>query len=393
MQNADKDFMMQAMRKEEQSIGRALLVGCILGLVGLIGFAASMPHFGLRLLFIGLLLAVATFVSGSFIGTLFGMPRRNNAEDSTNAYTLNNSLVEIADWLTKIIVGLGLVNLKQLPAELMSIGEFVSHSIGGKGLGVNVFVNSIVVYFGVLGIYIGYNYMRLVLSQKYKKADDAMQSIINKLNSTNIELVSVKEVAVQKELETKELKNIVQEKEEQTKTLVNVINEPTFTVDHLQSIAESSGIFKSAVNPGLNVKVITDKMIAKATEKTRLGLAIHSNDPQKGQWGGKPANNYRQLTAKVDPKLIPGLFRINLKVESTDPDNNPLQDDEIVLFALHDTFGDPPVRLVKVSNGSAELSLISYGSFTVGAITDKGNTELELDLAELPGVSPYFMEH
>lgn len=385
--------MIQAMRKEERSIGKVLLVGSILGLVGLIGFAASMPHFGLRLLFIGLLLSVATFVSGSFIGTLFGMPRRNNAEDSTNAYTLNNSLVEIADWLTKIIVGLGLVNLKQLPGELMSIGEFVSHSIGGKGLGVNVFVNSIVVYFGVLGIYIGYNYMRLVLSQKYKKADDAMQEIINKLNSTKNELDSTKEVMVQKELETKELKNIVQEKEEQTKTLVNVINEPTLTVDHLQSIAESSGIFKSAVNPGLNAKVVTDKMISNAVEKTRLGLATNSNDPQKGQWGGKSANKNRQLTATVDPKLVPGLFRINLKVESTDPDNNPLQDDEIVLFVLHDTFGDPPVRLVKVSNGSAELSLISYGSFTVGAITDKGSTELELDLAELPGVSEYFINH
>ena len=393
MQNADNDFMMQAMRKEERSIGSALLVGCILGLVGLIGFAASVPLFGSRLLFIGLLLAVATFVSGSFIGTLFGMPRRNNAEDSTNAYTLNNSLVEIADWLTKIIVGLGLVNLKQLPAELMSIGEFVNRSIGGKGLGVNVFVNSIVVYFGVLGIYIGYNYMRLVLSQKYKKADDAMQEIIKILNSTINELDSTKEVVVQKELETKDLKIENQIKDEQKKILVNAFNEATLTPDNIHPLTENTGIFKSAVNPAQNTRDYIDKMLATAKARTLQGKTIHKDDPQKRQWGEKSTNNYRQLTATVDPKLIPGLFRINLKVESTDPDNNPLQDEEIVLFALHDTFGDPPIRLVKVINGRAELSLISYGSFTVGAITDKGNTELELDLADLPGVSEYFINH
>jgi len=393
MQSEEKDYMKRATQQEERSIGIALLVASLIGLVGLIGYAASVPHFGSRLFFIGLLLAVATFVSGSFVGILFGMPKRNNAEDSTNAYTLNNSLVEISDWLTKIIVGLGLVNLKQLPGQLMSIGEFVNLSIGGKGQGINVFVNSIVVYFGVLGIYIGYNYMRLVLSQKYKRADDAMQEILNKLNNTKNELNIAKEVVVQKELETKELKNIVQEKDEQTKTLVNVINEPVLTLDNLHSFTENNEIFKSAVNPSQNAKDFTGKMLSTAKTRTLQGKAIHKDDPQKGQWGEKSVYNYRQLTATVDPKLIQGMFRINLKVESTDPDTNPLPDDEIVLFALHDSFGDPPVRLAKASNGVAELSLISYGSFTVGAITDKGKTELEYNLEDVPGVSEYFKTH
>ena len=58
--------------------------------------------------------------------------------------------------------------------------------------------------------------MRLVLSQKYKKADDAMQEIIKILNSTINELDSTKEVVVQKELETKDLKIENQIKDERS---------------------------------------------------------------------------------------------------------------------------------------------------------------------------------
>ena len=71
--------------------------------------------------------------------------------------------------------------------------------------------------------------------------------------------------------------------------------------------------------------------------------------------------------------------------------NMPLKDGDLVIFALHPTFGDPPARIVTVEDGEAELTLLSYGSFTVGAIADDG-TELELDLAELPGVSQTFKD-
>lgn len=84
------------------------------------------------------------------------------------------------------------------------------------------------------------------------------------------------------------------------------------------------------------------------------------------------------------------LFKINLKVISSNIDQNPINDKEVVLFALHPTFGDPPFRIIETENGTAELNLYSYDSFTVGVFTDNGNTELELDLTALPGVSNYF---
>ena len=61
-------------------------------------------------------------------------------------------------------------------------------------------------------------------------------------------------------------------------------------------------------------------------------------------------------------------------------------------FHLHPTFADPnPV--VDVINGKAELNLVSYGSFTVGAETDDKTRKFKLDLAkDVPGMSEEFKQ-
>ena len=58
-----------------------------------------------------------------------------------------------------------------------------------------------------------------------------------------------------------------------------------------------------------------------------------------------------------------------------------------VIFHLHPTF-HLPVREVDIIDGKAKLTLISYGSFTVGAECE--GSKMELDLAELEGVSEEF---
>lgn len=64
-----------------------------------------------------------------------------------------------------------------------------------------------------------------------------------------------------------------------------------------------------------------------------------------------------------------------------------------LLFALHNTFGNMPFKLVQVNNQLAALNFYCYGSFTVGVFADNGATELELDLAALPDVPSYFKTH
>lgn len=110
-------------------------------------------------------------------------------------------------------------------------------------------------------------------------------------------------------------------------------------------------------------------------------------DPQKNQWGKLSERNYRRLTGSVEE--MPGnngVYKIKLQIVSTNP-MYPLAG--TVWFHLHPTFADPDQE-VKVENGKAELFLLSWGSFTVGAATDNGTTKLELDLSQLPGVSNEF---
>lgn len=97
-------------------------------------------------------------------------------------------------------------------------------------------------------------------------------------------------------------------------------------------------------------------------------------DPQKGRWGGTPRHAPYELTARVS--LTPsGYFGVNLVVRRTDGnwDFGP------TTFHLHPTFGEAQ-RVVYPRGGKAELSLVCYGSFTVGAEVD--GRKLELDLAE-----------
>jgi hypothetical protein len=276
-----------------------------------------------------------------------------------------------------------LVNLKEIPVYLMSIGDFVSSSSGLKGVSIEIFTVTLVIYFGILGLYSGYNYMRLVLSEKYKKADD---------NMLKKELETAKEEVVQKNKEADLLKEHVIQKDEQTKALLNLVNQPDFPIENLKSTLVDFDYKESDNGEIGSANAMIDNMIATAKIKLENGHQTHKDDPQKGQWNGKATNNNRQLTATIS-EISNWLFKIQTKVCSTDPDKYPLKDGEIVLFALHDTYGDPPFRIVKAEDGCASLELISYGSFTIGAYADMGKTELELDLAELPGVSDYFKTH
>jgi hypothetical protein len=110
-------------------------------------------------------------------------------------------------------------------------------------------------------------------------------------------------------------------------------------------------------------------------------------DPQKNQWGKLSERNYRRLTGSVEQ--MPGnagIYKVKLQVISTNP-MYPLTGS--VGFHLHPTFADPD-QDVKVMDGKAELFLLSWGSFTVGAEADNGTTRLEFDLATIPGVPEEF---
>jgi len=126
--------------------------------------------------------------------------------------------------------------------------------------------------------------------------------------------------------------------------------------------------------------------------KTEIIHGPYPNDPWKAAFGGVSERNHRRLSAQVQPVQDSlELFSLRLEVTPTDPQNHPLRDD--VQFFLHHTFDeDRPIASPRGDGKFAAYQTLSWGAFTVGALTDNGETRLELDLAQQTDI-PYEFRH
>jgi len=107
-------------------------------------------------------------------------------------------------------------------------------------------------------------------------------------------------------------------------------------------------------------------------------------DPQKGRWGGQSVAGAYALTARVDPIAnSPEWFRVRLSVREREAGNGG---GERARFHLHPSFRRTDAT-ARFNEDVAELDLVAWGAFTVGAevLDAQGSriAELELDLAAL----------
>ena len=115
---------------------------------------------GLRVLGFAFLTAGATTVAAFLVGYLFGMPRESgtvNADAGRGRIVASTSLEQIADWLTKIIVGLGIAEFRKVIAY---VGAFTDYLDRLCLLPAGIRSLPIVLYFSPLGFLVGYFYAR-----------------------------------------------------------------------------------------------------------------------------------------------------------------------------------------------------------------------------------------
>lgn len=128
--------------------------------------------------------ALAYFAAGFFGGFLFGIPRvlQDNAPvaegtipstDQPYTQRVNTNLEQISDWLTKIIVGLGLVELRAVPDHLYKAAVWMAQSLGLKPNDDTIasFSCAFIVYFAIVGFLAGYLITRLFLAGAFWRAD------------------------------------------------------------------------------------------------------------------------------------------------------------------------------------------------------------------------------
>jgi hypothetical protein len=144
-----------------------------------------------------LLWELAGVCGGAIIGFLFGIPKvlQANKHDETTqpdekrsgySQQVNTNLTEISDWLTKIIVGLGLVNLKEMPARVSRWAEVIATGFSSTNpADEKSFALALLISTPIIGFFFGYLNTRLYLARVFGWADQAAaQSAINQIVKT-----------------------------------------------------------------------------------------------------------------------------------------------------------------------------------------------------------------
>ncbi|MEO8569203.1 MAG: pYEATS domain-containing protein [Ginsengibacter sp.] len=329
----------------------AIIIGVIM--IALIsGYSVTLANRYFNAFGCGVLIAGASISSGGFLGFIFGIPSVSQTPTARLKY--NDNLVQISDWLTKIIVGVGLTQLYNIPRFIIKIGGQFQINFGGGTWAVNVAI-AIMGYFFVLGFLMIYFWTKTDYSTIMKNMDDDLNQ---KLEDTQKKL----------EDERKEKEQAQDEKKE--------------TEEKLETAQQENIQKEEDINAALYTFSSSVEDIKKATPSS-------NQDPQKGEWGGKSENNGRKITALVrEAHFDKEWFNVNLEVFSTDP-NKPLTGD--VQFHLHPSFANINDK-IHVQNGIAKLQLLAWGAFTVGVECDQGATQLEIDLAALENAPQLFRQ-
>lgn len=148
-----------------------------------------------------LMWALSCMSSGAFLGFLFGIPKTKRQQlqpytkkeqksdldeisenDKRNKYSqeVNTNFEEISDWLTKIIIGVGLVEIEKIGPSLYSLAEKLGTSIQGADTSDHVmYALALIVYFFIIGFFLGYLSTRIIISKEFFKADSLILGEVN----------------------------------------------------------------------------------------------------------------------------------------------------------------------------------------------------------------------
>ena len=351
------------MSKESQPIKKyiwgSIIIAIIIGVL-MIGFISGYTQLLNQTFFTvfgsGILIAGASFSGGGFLGFLFGIP--SILQNPTAKLKYNDNLVQISDWLTKIIVGVGLTQIYNIPRFIKKIGVEFQINFGGGTWAINAAV-SIISYFFLLGFLMMYFWSKTDYSTIMKEMDDD----INQVKEENIKIKQENDSIKGKVVETKTKENIKSnELTSDVNSLHTIVNNPTLK-DEFEKLQEN-------VKSALKNKPVTVP-----------------DDLQKSRWGGKAIDNGKIIKAEVTPNKWQNFYDVIIEISllKGDPLNLP------VAIFVHDSYKLPDnvIYLMPTEKGVIKQNLIAYEAFTIGALVSDG-TELELDLNEQSGYPPDF---
>jgi hypothetical protein len=116
------------------------------------------------------MIMLSSFSVGALIGFIFGIPRTLQ-EDVKSGVKSNSNLEQLSDWLTKIIVGIGLVESKQVYELARNLAGDLSQGFPDKSLGFAIVFSTLIFYF-FGGFFISYIWSRIFLERIFQQNID-----------------------------------------------------------------------------------------------------------------------------------------------------------------------------------------------------------------------------
>lgn len=147
-------------------LGAAGLIAAAAMLVGaLLGFLFGLPHSAAR-------------VSQASVNVREGGPNATQASASAaegdsaqgSSYSANTNLEQISDWVTKILVGIGLTQIGTLASQMQRLATFVAPAIGNRPES-RPAAMVIIIWSLVIGFLLGFLEARLKLIKAFSLAD------------------------------------------------------------------------------------------------------------------------------------------------------------------------------------------------------------------------------
>jgi hypothetical protein len=166
-------------------------MGSFLGLLAIVfyafqagGFWNWATAFAVAIIFSG-----GSFLAGSVVGFLFGIPRAlqhsSPAAQSPAAgaegesFASNTNLEQISDWLTKILVGVGLTQLSTMSTKIGQLATVMGNALAmnqGMRTSSAAFSGAVFVYFSIFGFLLCYLWTRLYFKNWLEHPDVAVLS-------------------------------------------------------------------------------------------------------------------------------------------------------------------------------------------------------------------------
>lgn len=134
---------------------------------------AGATQFVLQALGVLYMVSFSALMIGGLIGFLFGIPRAQGSSPDAVAtpFVVNTNLEQVSDWLTKVILGVGLTQVNEIYQSIYSFSALIGKQLtmmGGDDLK-TVYVLLSIMYFLSLGFILGYLYTRTVILKMFEQ--------------------------------------------------------------------------------------------------------------------------------------------------------------------------------------------------------------------------------